>query len=99
METVGPGPADRVHHRAVAAKLRAISIGQERKLRDRFDAERRAHYARSGPVRPESLNVGAVQKIGLAFRARPGNAEVVLDAVEQVRAALSDLRSRGDTGQ
>ena len=98
MVLVGAGFAYRVHHRAVAAKLRAVGVGKNGKLRDGVNAERCAHDARSRAMLPETLHIGAVEQIRLTLRAGARNGEVVLQAVEQVGAAITDLRAARDTG-
>src|SRR6185312_808921 len=98
VEAVGARLRRRVDDSAVAAKLRSVSIGEDRKLRDRFDSQRRAHHPRARAVIPEALYVRAVEQISLAFRPRARHAEIVLDTIEQVRAAVTDLRSRGYPG-
>src|SRR6202042_2321185 len=87
VKTVGAGFAGRIHHRAIAAELSAIGVGEDLEFGDGFNTEGSAQHARTRPVGPEALNVDIVQKIRLAFRPGAGNAEVSLQAVQQVRAA------------
>ena len=50
---------------------------------------------------PETLNIGIVEKIGLAFGPRAGDAEVGLDAIEKILgtgSGVSDLGSRRYAG-
>ena len=99
MKTVGAGFAGRIHHRAIAAELSAVRVGEYREFGDGLNAEGSAQHARTRPVGPEALNVDVVQKIRLAFRPCAGNAEVSLQAVQQVRAPGwgSDPVSRCDS--
>ena len=78
VKTVGAGFAGRIHHRAIAAELSAVRVGEYREFGDGLNAERSAQHARTRPVGPEALNVDVVQKIRLAFRPCAGNAEVSL---------------------
>ena len=94
MQGVGAGLAGGIHHRTVAAELGAVGIGENRELGDRLNTQRGAHNAGSGTMVPETLNIGAVQQIGLSFGPRAGNTEVVLGPVEQIRAPFPDLGPR-----
>src|SRR5207249_5728739 len=50
-----------------------------------------------GTMVPEALNIGVVQKIGLAFSPRAGDAEVGLDAVQEIRDASSGVSDLGSS--
>src|SRR5881396_2385671 len=101
MQVVGARFGHGVHHCSIAAELGAISVGKNRELRNRLNTQRGAHDSRPGTMVPETLNIGTVQKIGLAFRPRAGDAEVGLDTVEEILgtgSGVSDLGSRGYAG-
>src|SRR5207248_10485243 len=101
MEVVGAGLGDGIHHGSIAAELSAVGIGENRELRDSLNTQRCAHDTRPGTMVPEALNIGVVQKISLAFRPRAGDAEVGLNAVQEIRDAgsgVSDLGSSRHSG-
>ena len=82
----------RVDHRAVAAELRAIGVGQRLEFGDRFHAHRCAQAARSGTVVPEIHHVLIVQKIRLS--GGTSTRDRILRAISVKRAARAG-RARG----
>src|SRR5262249_37166185 len=98
MQVIRARFGDRIHDGPIAAELGTVGVGENRELRNRLNTKRCAHDARSGTMVPETLNISAVQKIGLAFRPRAGDAKVLLDAVQEILTTLSDLGSRRDAG-
>src|SRR5439155_22404326 len=101
MQVVGARSAHGMHHGPIAAELGAVSVRENRELSDSLNTQRCAHDAGPGTMVPEALNIGVVQKIGLAFSSRAGDAEVGLDAVQEIRDAgsgVSDLGSSRHAG-
>ena len=96
---VGAGFAGRIHHRAVTAELRVVSVGKNGEFRDGLNAKRRTHHAGAGAVGPESLNILVVEQVRLTLRPRAGNGKVGLVTVEKIAAAVADLPSRSDAGR
>src|SRR5437667_11211454 len=94
MQVVGARSAHGIHHGPITAELGAVSVRENRELSDSLNTQRCAHDAGPGTMVPEALNIGVVQKIGLAFSPRAGDAEVGLDAVQEIRddgSGVSDL--------
>ena len=56
-----------IDHRAIAAKLRTVGIRQQLEFGDSVYTQGSAQRARSCPVRPEVLNVSAVEQVGLTL--------------------------------
>ena len=98
MQVVGARFAYGIYDCAIAAELGAVGVGKNRELGDRLDTQRCAHDAGPGTMVPEALNIGVVQKISLTFRPRAGDAEVILNAVQEICAAVSDLGARRHSG-
>ena len=95
MQVVGARSAHGIHHGPITAELGAVSVRENGELSDSLNTQRCAHDAGPGTMVPEALNIGVVQKIGLAFRPRAGDAEVGLDAVQEIRDASSGVSDLG----